>query len=270
MRQDERTTFDEALQGARHAAYPAGEYVGQESFMSAREIRSLAVQAGICAGTSVLDLCCGVAGPGRLITAELGCDYLGVDASTSAVRLARQRSGDLPCRFEVAQVPPVPAGRFDVVFLLETLLAFPDKDTLVRGIASALPTGGRFGFTVEEGAPLTGDERVAMPDADTVWLIPLPRLITSLQSAGLDVRWVAACHGSHRATADALARAFLADRRAIRRKIGDRALDDLVTAHRLWSDWLGSGRVRKFAVVAEKVGSAPRLNGTAAAVVPPG
>jgi len=259
MSQDERAAFDEALQRARHAAYPEGEYVGQESFMSAREIRSLARQAGIGAGTSVLDVCCGGAGPGRLITAELGCDYLGVDADPSAVELARQRAGDLPCRFEVAHVPPVPSGLFDAVLLLETLLAFPDKGTLLRGIASALPpTGGRFGFTVEEGAPLTSDEQAAMPYADTVMLIPLPHLITDLQSAAVDVRWMAECSRSHRATADALAQAFLADRRAISKKIGDRALDDLVTAHRLWSEWLGSGRVRKFAVVAEKTADSAR------------
>lgn len=259
MRPDERAAFDQALHRARHAAYPTDQYVGQESFMSAREIRSLAAQCGIGAGTSVLDLCCGEAGPGRLITAELGCDYLGVDASASAVELARQRAGDLPCRFEVAHVPPVSAGgTFDVVLLLETFLAFPDKDTLLRGIASALPTGGRFGFTVEEGAALTSEERAVMPHQDTVSLIPLPQLITSLQSAALEVRWMAECSVSHRATADALAQAFLADRRAIRNKIGERALDDLVTAHRLWSEWLGSGRVRKFAVVAEKTAGSAR------------
>lgn len=258
MKQGDRPALDEALQRARHTAYPDGEYVGQESFMSAREIRSLAVQAGIGAGTSVLDLCCGVAGPGRLITAELGCDYLGVDANPSAVELARQRAGDLPCRFEVGHVPPVPAGPFDVVLLLETLLAFPDKDALLSAIASALRTGGRFGFTVEEGAPLTSDEQAEMPHADTVLLTPLPELMTSLQSAGMDVRWIAECSLTHRATADALAQAFLADRRAISTRIGNRALDDLVTAHRLWSEWLGSGRVRKFAVVAEKAAESAR------------
>lgn len=252
MRLDQRTALDEALRWARHAAYLEGQYVGQESFVSASEIRSLAVQAGIGAGTSVLDLCCGEAGPGRLITAELGCDYLGVDASASAVDVARRRAADVTCRFEVAQVPPVPSGLFDVVLLLETLLAFPDKGTLLDGIASVLPTGGRFAFTVEEGAPLTSDEQEEMPHADTVVLIPLPRLVTSLQSAGLDVRWMTECSPSHRATADALAQTFHADRRAIRKHIGDRALDDLVTAHRLWSAWLGNGRVRKFAVVAEK------------------
>lgn len=252
MRQDERFGFDEALRAARRAAYRPGEYVGQESFMRACEIRSLALRAGIGPGTSVLDLCCGVAGPGRYVTAELGCTYLGVDASASAVELARERAGDLPCRFVVSQVPPVPPGPFDVVLLLETLLAFADKDTLLRGVAAALPAGGRFAFTVEEGAPLTREERAAMPDADTVWLVPLPELLAGLQTAGLEVRWIGECGLSHRVMADALVRAFLADRAAISTRVGERAVEELVAAHRLWSAWLGSGRVRKFAVVVEK------------------
>ncbi len=252
MRRDERVDFDAALERARRAAYPAGEYVGQESFMSASEIRLLAARAGIGPGTSVLDLCCGVAGPGRLVTAELGCDYLGVDASPSAVALARERAGDLACRFEVAQVPPVPAGPVDVVLVLETLLAFPDKDALLRGVAAALPVGGRFGFTVEEGLPLTKREHAAMPEADTVWPIPLPELVRGLRRTGLHVRWLTECTRSHRSSADALVRAFLEDRPAIAARVGDRVVDDLVAAHRLWSAWLGSGRIRKFAVVAEK------------------
>ncbi len=47
MRQDERAPFDRALQRAREAAYAPGEYVGQESFMTAGEIRALAVRAGV-------------------------------------------------------------------------------------------------------------------------------------------------------------------------------------------------------------------------------
>ena len=45
MRQDDRAPFDRALQRARVSAYAPGEFVGQESFMTAGEIRALAVQA---------------------------------------------------------------------------------------------------------------------------------------------------------------------------------------------------------------------------------
>ena len=138
VRQDDRAPFDRALQRARVSAYAPGEFVGQESFMTAGEIRALAARAGIGPGVAVLDLCCGIAGPGRFLTRELGCAYLGVDASASAVAIARERAGELPCRFAIAQVPPLPAGSFDVVLLLETMLAFEDKDALVRAIAAAL------------------------------------------------------------------------------------------------------------------------------------
>jgi SAM-dependent methyltransferase len=255
MRQDERLPFHEALQRARLSAYGPGEFVGQESFMRAEEILSLALRAGIGPGTSVLDLCCGVAGPGRYITSELGCAYLGVDLSADAVDIARERAGDLPCRFEVACVPPLPDGTFDVVLLLETILAFFDKEALLAQIASALHEGGRFALTFEEGQPLTQAERDSMPDADTVWLVPLEAMVACLEQVGLRVRWQEECSRSHRAVVDSLIGAFVADAPKIAEQVGHRALDELLAAHRLWRDWLRDGRVRKFAIVAENTPS---------------
>ena len=252
MKQDERAPFVQALQRARVSAYATGEFVEQESFMRAGEIRTLARQAGIAAGVSVLDLCCGIAGPGRLITRELGCSYLGVDLSSSALEIARERAGDLPCRFEVARIPPIPPGPFDVVLLFETLLAFPKKERLLEEISRALTTGGRFAFTMEEGLPLTESEREKMPDADTVWLTPLEELLSSLKRAGLVVQWQDDCSQFHLAVADSLINAFAADAANIAAQIGRRALTELLAAHRLWSDWLREGRLRKLAFVAEK------------------
>src|SRR6185436_2524052 len=252
VKQDVRAPFERALHRARVSAYAPGEFVGQESFMTAGEIRALAVRAGVGPGAAVLDLCCGVAGPGRFVTRELGCDYLGVDASASAVAIARERAGDLPCRFAVAEVPPLPAGAFDVVLLLETILAFADKDALAGAIGAALRPGGRFAFTLEEGAPLTAAERAAMPDADTVWLTPLDDIVAAAERAGLAVTWQEDHSAAHRATAVALADAFAADGEVIAARIGRRALEDLLAAHRLWIEWLDAGRVRKLAVVAER------------------
>jgi SAM-dependent methyltransferase len=252
MKQDERAPFVQALQRARVSAYALGEFVEQESFMLASEIRALAGRAGIAPGVSVLDLCCGVAGPGRFITAELGCTYLGVDSSSSAIDIARQRTGDLSCRFEVSRIPPLPPGSFDVVLLLETMLAFSDKEALLQEIVRALTTGGRFAFTMEEGLRLTAAERESMPDADTVWLTPLQEMLTYLERVGLVVRWQEDCSQSHRDVADSLISAFAADAANIADQIGQQALDELLAAHRLWSDWLAQGRVRKIAFVAQK------------------
>ena len=251
MKQDDRTPFDRALHRVRASAYAPGEFVGQEGFMTAGEIRALAARAGIGPGVGVLDLGCGIAGPGRLLTRELGCAYLGVDFSASAVAIAREQAGALPCRFAIAHAPPLPAGSFDVVLLLETMLAFEDKDALVRAIAAALRPGGRFAFTLEEGPPLTAAERAAMPDPDTVWLTPLDELAASLERAGLTVTWQEDHSRAHRATAQALASAYAAEAADIAAQIGRRALDELVAAHRLWVEWLDAGRVRKLALVAE-------------------
>jgi ubiquinone/menaquinone biosynthesis C-methylase UbiE len=220
--------------------------------MRAAEIRRLAHQARVGPGVPVLDLCCGVAGPGRMITAESGCRYLGVDQSASALATARQLAGELPCRFEQAHLPPLPEGRFEVVLLLETMLAFRDKEALVGEVARTLERGGRFAFTVEEGRPLSRQERARMPGADTVWPIELAELTGVLRNAGLAVTWRQEHSSAHHAVATALLRCYRADSAQIAGQIGEQATAELITAHQLWSDWLGSGRVRKFAMVAEK------------------
>jgi SAM-dependent methyltransferase len=182
----------------------------------------------------------------------LDCTYLGVDSSSSAIDIARQSAGDLPCRFVVSRIPPIPSGPFDVVLLFETMLAFSDKETLLQEISRGLTTGGRFAFTMEEGMPLTEAERERMPDADTVWLTPLQEMLTCLERAGLLVRRRDDCSQSHRVVADSLIDSFAADATDIAAQIGPKALEELLAAHRLWSDWLREGRVRKFAFVAEK------------------
>jgi SAM-dependent methyltransferase len=249
MRQDHRTPFERALLPARASAYAPGEFAGQESFMTASEIRALAARSGVGPGVAVLDVGCGTGGPGRFLTRELGCDYLGVDFSPTAIALAREYAAGLPCRYAVAHAPPLPGGPVDVVLLLEAMLAIEDKDALIRAVAAALRPGGRFAFTLEEGVPLTGAERLAMPDPDTVWLSPLDEITASLERAGLAVTSLEDHSAEHAATARALIDAYSADAAAITAQLGRRALDDILAAHRLWAGWLGSGRVRKLALV---------------------
>ena len=253
VREDERRLLVEALRRGQETAFGPDEFVEQESFVRASEVAALAERAGVGPGVSVLDLCCGVGGPGRLLMRKLGCEYLGVDSSASAIDIAAKRTGGLKCRLEARRVPPLPPERFDVVLLLETLLAFRDKAALLEEVARALGAGGRFAFTLEEGAPLTELERRRMPAADTVWLTPLDQMHTLLERAGLAVRWEEDWSESHREIAAALLNAYTADSSAIAARIGRQPLDELLAAHRLWADWLAAGRVRKFALVAERV-----------------
>jgi len=252
MSQTERRPFVEALRRGKEAAFGHGEYVEQESFIRASEIRMLAARATIGPGVSVLDLCCGIAGPGRFLARKFGCSYVGVDSSDAAIAVAAERAYGLPCRFEVAHVPPLPRGTFEVVLLLETMLAFPDKESLLDGVVRALPAGGRFAFTLEEGMPLTESERARMPAADTVWLTSSDEMYTLLAKRGLVVRWVEEWSESHRQVAQALADVYAADSTSIASQIGRGALAELLVAHRLWSEWLSTGRVRMFAFVAER------------------
>ncbi len=221
--------------------------------MSASEILELGRRADLSRGVAVLDLCCGVAGPGRFLTGELGCDYVGVDYSLSAVEIARELSAGLNCRFEVGRVPPIPSGCFEVVLLLETILAFEDKSALLAEVARALPLGGRFAFTLEEGEPLSAAERLLMPDADTVWLTALTEMEGLLEGVGLRVSWSSECTAAHLEMVERLLSAFEADRASIGSQIGVGALDELLASHRLWRDWFRSGRVRKFALVASRL-----------------
>src|SRR5262249_62344371 len=91
-----------------------------------------------------------------------------------------------------------------------------------------------------------------MPGPDTVWLVDWGELAGVLREAGLTVIWRRECSSSHHATATALLRCYRADSSQIPPQIGTQATADLITAHRLWSDWLGTRRGRKFAVVGEE------------------
>jgi hypothetical protein len=77
-------------------------------------------------------------------------------------------------------------------------------------------------------------------------------MLSYLAQAGLVVRWQADFSRSHHAVADSLLGAFVTDAPNIVARIGDRALEELLVAHRRWSEWLRGGRVRKLALVAEK------------------
>lgn len=244
---DPRRATVELLRAARLGAYAPGQFVGQESFMQADEILQLARRAGIGPGTRVLDLCCGVAGPGNHIARALGSHHVGIDRSSEAVELAREGALGLPCRYVVGDVFAVLPDGFEVVMLFETILAFADKAKLFRHVRGLLQSGGRFVFTYEEGEPLNADERARMPQADTVQLLPRAEMERLLRNAGFVPDWHEEHTSAHLEVARSLTREFRAA------QLPAALAEELLVSHELWVDWLASRRVCKYAVVSSAV-----------------
>lgn len=243
-----------ALAAARRRAFRPEAYAGQESFVSTAELRALAGAAGITSTSRVLDLCCGVGGPGRVVARATGCRLVGVDRGIDALVLAREATTGGGARFVSAEVPRLPfrSATFDVVLLIETFLAFRDPRPLCAAVAGLLVDGGRFAFTCEEGTPLDATERAAMPESDTVWLSELATLRAHLAAAGLAVRSIVDHTSAHAALARRLGTAFADDRTAIATALGVEAVETLLVSHALWAEWLERRRVRKLAVVCER------------------
>jgi sarcosine/dimethylglycine N-methyltransferase len=253
-----RASLAAALRPAHVQAHHEGEYVGQESFISAGEILDLARAADVDARTRVLDLCCGSGGPALHLARQTGCRIVGVDRSSEAIHLARasaEHQGlDRHATFIVSDAlcPPIDAASFDAVLLYETMLAFEDKRRLVHVVRRLLRPGGRFGLTLEEGRPLSGAERRRVPEGEEVWLIPESEFRVLLKAAGFQIRWVEDYTAAHAEVARRLAVAFRRDRAAIVAAVGAEACNELVMAHERWAEWLNAQRVRKLAVVAQR------------------
>jgi ubiquinone/menaquinone biosynthesis C-methylase UbiE len=247
-----------ALLPAHIQAHREGEYVGQESFMTAREILDLARAAGVDSRTRALDLCCGSGGPTLHLAWQTGCRIVGVDRSLEAIHLARTSAEyqglDRSATFIVAEAlcPPIDATSFDAVLLYETMLAFEDKERLVRVVRKLLRPGGRFGLTFEEGRPLSSAERRRIPEGEEVWLTLESEFRELLEATGFWIRWVEDHTAAHAEVAWRLAAAFRRDRVSIIEALGPQMSNELVIAHERWAEWLSARRVRKLTVVAQR------------------
>ena len=247
-----------ALRPAHTQAHRDGEYVGQESFISAREILELARAAGADASTRVLDLCCGSGGPALLLARQTGCRIVGVDRSSEAIHLARTSAKhqglDRRATFIVAEAlcSPMDAASFDAILMYETLLAFEDKRRLVRVVRRLLRPSGRFGVTLEEGWPLSSAERRRVPEGEDVWLTPERVFRELLEAIGFRICRMDDHTAAHAEVAGRLAAAYRHNRATIVAALGLQTFNELVMAHERWAEWLSTRRVRKLAVIAQR------------------
>ena len=159
--------------------------------MTAGEIRALAVRAGVGPGVSVLDVCCGV---GRARAPRSRASWAATTWAWTPARAPSRSpaSGPAGCRAasRSRRSRRCRAGAFDVVLLLETMLAFEDKDALVqRDRRRRSAPGGRFAFTLEEGPPLTAPSGRRCPTPTRSGSPRSTSWAASLERAGLAVTW---------------------------------------------------------------------------------
>ncbi|MBX3313713.1 MAG: methyltransferase domain-containing protein [Actinobacteria bacterium] len=155
----------------------------------------------------VLDLGCG---PGRLVAAlaEMGTPALGVDASPSAVEVARRTGAPVLCRSLFDRLPG--EGRWRSVVLLDGNVGIGgDPVRLLRRVADLLAPGGEAIVETDDDSQLTrvGAARLDVDGTVGPWFpwawVAAGDLATLASEAGLEVvgwhrpvdRWLARLRG---------------------------------------------------------------------------
>jgi tocopherol O-methyltransferase len=123
---------------------------GKEDPQQAQEqmLRHCASRVGLQPGMQVVDVGCGHGGTARFLAREYSCHVLGLTVSQTQLELARQLCGSLDgaTKFELADAEAYPfrAGRFDVVWNMESSDHFFDKAAYFRKVAVGLKPGSKL------------------------------------------------------------------------------------------------------------------------------
>ncbi len=205
----ERGTI-EGLTEAILAADPRTGVTDQNNVGGAAAVLRLARDAGISAGTRVLDLGCGLGGPARLLAATFGCRVTGIDLSRGRAKEARTLT-ELVSLSHLVSIQAgdmmrarVPRRAYDVVWGQSAWMHLDDPSRLVARWTPALRANGRIAVqdSCLRRAPRTPRERTLVrrlerdwsgrlwPAADWTSLVANAglRLVTFRQSSAMLVR----------------------------------------------------------------------------------
>jgi sarcosine/dimethylglycine N-methyltransferase len=233
------------------AAYGADQHVGQQGYLTATAIVDLGRAVGAGPGQRVLDVCCGPGAAVALLTRRLDCSVVGVDRSLVALQTAAHRRDSARYVRGDATCLPFAPGVFDAVVMFDSMLAIRDKAALLQEVARVLVPGGRFGCSVEVGAPLDAAERTALGPHGLGHVLEEATLLDLLAGAGLALRRRDDITREYVGVAERLAAALVAAQGALAQDLGAPAVDDVLANTRAWADLFRGGRVAMLTVVAQ-------------------
>jgi ubiquinone/menaquinone biosynthesis C-methylase UbiE len=131
-----------------------GEDIGQNSWLTADEYRSIFKLLGIDAGTKVLEIASGSGGPALFMTKETGCEVVGIDINENGIAnanaLAKAEGLNLRAEFllaDASQPLPFESHSFDVVVSMDSLNHINHRGDLLKECFRIMKPGGRLLYT---------------------------------------------------------------------------------------------------------------------------
>lgn len=135
---------------------------------------------GLPAGTTVLDVGCGIGGSSRILAREYGFAVTGVTISPQQVQRAQELTpAEVTAQFQVDDALNLsfPDASFDVVWSIEAGPHMPDKDRYAQEMLRVLKPGGilvvaDWNQRDDRQTPLTGWEQLIMRQLLDQWAHP--------------------------------------------------------------------------------------------------
>ncbi|MFC0599870.1 SAM-dependent methyltransferase [Streptomyces palmae] len=160
--------FDAALYGPNvHVGYWESEEDTTSLPDAADRLTDMMIKRlGVGPGDRVLDIGCGVGGPGVRLAQATGAEVVGVNVSRKQVEKANELaesagiSGKVTFQHGDAMALPFEDASFDAVWMLESVMQMPDRAAAFAEAARVLRPGGRLTLTDNfEREPITEERR---------------------------------------------------------------------------------------------------------------
>jgi cyclopropane fatty-acyl-phospholipid synthase-like methyltransferase len=131
-----------------------GEDIGQNSWLTAEELRRFDEWLQLQQGGRVLEVACGSGGPALRLAELTGCEIVGIDVHDDGIRqaqtMAQTRGLKQRAHFERldANEPlPFTDQSFDALLCIDAINHFPDRAQVLAEWRRVLRAGGRLLFT---------------------------------------------------------------------------------------------------------------------------